>query len=149
MERKVKNLEELDMLARDILSGLTTRPTATVLALSGELGAGKTAFTKSIAKALGVSENVLSPTFVLMKRYPIPGRQQFRDLVHIDAYRLDDPAEFIPLRFSEVAADPATLVLIEWPERVAEFLPEDRITLTFEVGDGDVRHVQVDPWEHS
>lgn len=145
-ERTIRDLDELDRFAREVLARIPERTEAPVIALSGELGAGKTAFTKSLAKALGVAEQVLSPTFVLMKFYEIPGGR-FRRLVHIDAYRFDDPSEFAALRFGEIVKDSRTLVVIEWPERLAENLSNDRMTLTFEQGDDDVRRVRIEPWE--
>lgn len=148
-ERVIPDLVALDRFAEAVLAHIPEHPGAATVALSGELGAGKTAFTKSLARSLGVAEQVLSPTFVLMKTYDIPGHPRFRRLVHIDAYRLEGPEEATPLRFSEIAADPRNLVVIEWPERLAEILPKDRMTLTFEQGDDDVRRVRIEPpWEH-
>ncbi|HSE34551.1 MAG TPA: tRNA (adenosine(37)-N6)-threonylcarbamoyltransferase complex ATPase subunit type 1 TsaE [Candidatus Paceibacterota bacterium] len=145
-ERTIRDLDELDRFAQEILARIPKRTEASVIALSGELGAGKTAFTKSLAKALGIAEQVLSPTFVLMKSYDVSAGR-FRRLVHIDAYRLDNPSEFSALRFGEIEKDPRTLVAIEWPERLAENLLNDRMTLTFEQGDDDVRRVRIKPWE--
>ena len=95
-----------------------------VVALIGELGAGKTLLVQSIAAQLGVDpEAVHSPTFVLIQEYDarIP-------LVHIDAYRLEDTDQFLELGADELlGAD--NVCLIEWADRVAEVLPRDRITI--------------------
>lgn len=97
--------------------------TATVLALRGDLGAGKTTLVQSLASLLGVTEIVTSPTFVVMKTYTTT-HLVFTNLVHIDAYRIDDESELNPLNFKDVLKSPHTLVCIEWPERIARALPE-------------------------
>lgn len=104
---------------------------ATLVTLSGELGAGKTAFTKAAAKALGVEEIITSPTFVLEKIYLL-GEQPFKRLIHIDAYRLEKGADLAPLGFDELMQDAGNLILLEWPEKVDDVLPAAtvRISLT-------------------
>ena len=104
---------------------------ATLVTLSGALGAGKTAFTQEIARALGVEEPVTSPTFVLEKIYQLPPGKPFARLVHIDAYRLESGSELRALGFDELMQDAGNLVLVEWPEHIADALPqaEARITL--------------------
>lgn len=104
---------------------------AKVLALSGDLGAGKTTFMQALALAAGVSEMVTSPTFVIMKQYTLPQSDQF--LVHIDAYRIESPDEMRVLGLPELLKDPRAVVCIEWAERIAELLPSDVLTLTFAV----------------
>lgn len=100
------------------------RSQATVIAFEGELGAGKTTFIKAFAKAFGVREKITSPTFVLMCHYPIPSvNDGFKLLIHIDAYRLKNHSELIPLGIEEITANPKNIVLIEWSDRVREILP--------------------------
>ena len=86
-----------------------------VLVLTGDLGAGKTTFTQGLARGLGISDPITSPTFVIARthRHPSGGT----DLVHVDAYRLSTPAAFDGLMVWDMAAPPWTLV-VEWPERV-------------------------------
>ena len=105
---------------------------ATVVALSGDLGAGKTTFVQTVAKHFGIEEQVSSPTFVIEKIYEI-AHGAFARLIHIDAYRLKGAEELEALGWSEIVSDPANLILIEWPERVAELIPASahRIALTF------------------
>ncbi len=110
--------------------------TGTVVTLSGQLGAGKTTFVQGIARALGVEEKVTSPTFVLEKIYQLEGNPPaggWEHLVHIDAYRLKGAHELEMLGWQELIADPANLILIEWPERVAEAMPETAIRISFEI----------------
>jgi tRNA threonylcarbamoyladenosine biosynthesis protein TsaE len=94
-------------------------PPDTALALHGSLGAGKTAFTRGFAEALGVREAVTSPTFAIFNIYQIPARQ----LVHMDAYRLRSPMEADNLVLWDLLRSPWTLV-VEWPENLGDRLPE-------------------------
>jgi len=124
MGKPIPDLAALEAEAAAFLKTLAPQAdSATLVALSGELGAGKTAFTKAVAKALGVEEVVTSPTFVLEKIYALPEGSAFKRLIHIDAYRLDSGAELAPLGFDELMTDPGNLVFLEWPEKVADALP--------------------------
>ena len=118
------------------------------MGLSGDLGSGKTSFAQGVANALGVSEHVTSPTFILERIYklsqPLPftiSHLPFVHLVHIDAYRLDNASELKHLGFEELVQDPGNLILIEWPERVQEALPPDIQTLKFEFIDENTRKI--------
>ncbi len=139
MTRVARN--DLPYFARNILSVLMLaqpKAAATVLALEGDLGAGKTTFVQTLAKELGVATVVQSPTYVLMKSYPLelsgPASEvntKFAKLVHIDAYRLESPEEFDALRPQEFLQDPKALVVVEWPERLAGKLQAIDMTLKF------------------
>ena len=94
-----------------------------------------------MAKALGVTETVTSPTFVIEKIYPLTG-QKFQQLIHIDAYRLKEAHELEVLGWKELLADSGNLILLEWPERVAELIPEDAITVRIDI-DGDERIITI------
>lgn len=111
--------------------------------LTGDLGAGKTTFTQQLAKHLGVTEHVTSPTFGIMKSYELIDHPDYDQLVHIDAYRIEDISEAGPLRLEEVFQTTRTLVCLEWPENIAEILPEDRVSVTLEAGEGEERIVTV------
>ena len=110
-----KSLQETEVFATELLQKIKTN----VVGFYGDLGSGKTALTKSIAKIVGVQEEVTSPTFVIAKFYK--GKE--RNLVHIDAYRLEHFSELESLGFKEWCADSKNLVVIEWPEKVKEILP--------------------------
>lgn len=103
---------------------------ATVIALHGELGAGKTAFAQAFGKVLGVEENMPSPTFVIMKSYAVNWRG-FKKLIHIDAYRLEREEELLHLGWDALVRDPENIILIEWPEKVAGLIPADARKLHF------------------
>lgn len=124
-------LPELGILAKRALALLPgDGRTAVLIALQGELGAGKTTFVQALGKELGVTEVMQSPTYVLMKKYSV-SHPRFATLMHIDAYRLEKPEEFAALRPREIFADPHALVVVEWPERVAGVLPKPDLTMHF------------------
>ncbi len=109
---------------------------AVVVALEGELGAGKTTFIKAFAAKLGVKQKLTSPTFVIMRQYGIESRiksqelwSSFKTLVHIDAYRLNDGNELKLLGIEEIFNNPENIVMIEWAERVSDIIPDDAITV--------------------
>ena len=113
---------------------------ATIIALSGDLGAGKTTFTQALARALGVTDEVVSPTFVIQKRYPLEG-QVFKNLVHVDAYRLEDVEELRALGWDELTADAENIIVIEWPEHVVGALEGDEHPLRFTYINQDLRDI--------
>lgn len=118
-----------------------------VIALAGDLGAGKTTFVQGLAAGLGVPEHVTSPTFVLMKEY-LGGRYP---LMHLDVYRLRRAQEVIDLGYEEFL-DPSHIVVVEWGDMVEPLLPKGHLLIEIAYGDPDlVRHVTVKPrgrdWE--
>jgi len=126
--------------AEYIATRVPGRSAATLVALSGELGAGKTTFAQAAAKSLGVEETVNSPTFVIEKIYALSD-QRWGRLIHIDAYRLKGADELRALGWDEIVADPANLILIEWPEHVEDAIPEGAHRITIEVGEGEMRTI--------
>jgi tRNA threonylcarbamoyladenosine biosynthesis protein TsaE len=118
------SIEETQKIADDFIKNISPKTDfAFVVGLSGNLGAGKTAFTKCIAKSLGVEETVTSPTFVIEKIYELQN-QKFSHLIHIDAYRLESGEELQNLGWQRIISDPKNLILIEWPEKVSSVVPE-------------------------
>lgn len=103
---------------------------AVVVALEGELGSGKTTFSQGFAKALGVKERVLSPTFVLLKIYKIK-HKKFKHLIHIDCYRLDSAKDLLHLGFKDLLKDKDAIILIEWAERIFKILPKSAFWIKF------------------
>jgi tRNA threonylcarbamoyladenosine biosynthesis protein TsaE len=98
-----------------------------VVYLRGELGAGKTTFARALLRAMGVGERVKSPTYSLLERYMVNGRDAF----HLDLYRIADAGELEWLGLDELDA-PGTIVLIEWPERGRGALPKPDLEITLE-----------------
>lgn len=98
-----------------------------VLALQGELGAGKTAFVKGMAQSLGIKKTIRSPSFNLMKIYHLPRpRNNIKLLAHLDCYRLNSPSEAIDIGLADYLADKQALTAIEWPEKIKKILPKNR-----------------------
>lgn len=126
-------LKELTYFVRNVLASVHMSPKkerAFLIGLSGNLGAGKTTFVQALAREFHIPEVVQSPTYVLMKSYPIQF-DGFRKLIHIDAYRLESPEEFASLKPAEFLYDPEALVIIEWPEKVQDALPTPDIMINF------------------
>jgi tRNA threonylcarbamoyladenosine biosynthesis protein TsaE len=105
-----------------------------VVALSGELGAGKTCLVQGLAAGLGVAERITSPTFVLVRSYR--GRLP---LVHCDVYRLDRLADVTDL--GDEVMDPDVVTCIEWGDTVAPLLPDDLLTLDVAIVEDGVRRI--------
>ncbi len=139
----VERPSDFSVLIEDILNWSESQVNnSLVIALQGDLGAGKTTFTQELAKHLGVTESVTSPTFTIMKQYELE-TENFDKLVHIDAYRFESEEEAAPLRLGEILATPRTVVCIEWPEYVPASTPESAVWLEIKPGDNDVREVTV------
>lgn len=113
-----------------------------VLCLVGDLGAGKTAFTKGLAVGLGVKNTVTSPTFVLMKNYKA-NRDKIRHLAHIDAYRLESGAQLLGIGAEDYFGDAECVTVIEWADRVKDIWPKEAIKIEFKIGKGDKREITI------
>ena len=137
-------------MAQEFLASARPSKGALVIGLEGDLGGGKTTFVQGFAKGLGIKEKILSPTFVILRRFRIPkkfqvsrfppatlersdgGRGRFHEFYHIDCYRIEKPQELLDLGFKEIVSDPKNILIIEWAEKVKKILPKDTITLKFE-----------------
>jgi tRNA threonylcarbamoyladenosine biosynthesis protein TsaE len=136
--------EDLGELAEKVASALVAtqkqaEKRATVILLEGDLGAGKTTFTKALATHLGIpGDAVHSPTFILKKEYA-GAHPIWKRLIHIDAYRFTHPDEAKVLRLEEDLKDPHALIVVEWPSRMT-YMKAD-MTVAFEVHDERTRGV--------
>jgi tRNA threonylcarbamoyladenosine biosynthesis protein TsaE len=142
---KARTLEELGAVARTVAGSCEKKESACVIGLTGELGAGKTAFVKELAKDLGVAHEITSPTFVIMKSYPITKHPFLKTLTHIDAYRIESDDEMRVLGFDAILGDKDRLVCIEWPEKIQNILPEDILPVTLNITDGETRTITYGP----
>ncbi len=156
MKYLIETEKDLEKLAEDILIlvGQKKYPHATVMALQGDLGVGKTTFTKSLARILGINESITSPTFVIQKTFSINAenfknsaeafsKNIFAQLIHIDSYRLDLSAELAHLGWHDLLNQKENLIVVEWPERIADILPAQHILLKFAHVDETTREVEV------
>lgn len=104
-----------------------------ILALRGELGAGKTTFVQGFLRGIGLKKNAQSPTFIIMRRHRIK-RGKFKNLFHIDAYRLKRAKQLAVLGFKEILIDPRNVILVEWPERIKKIMPKGTVWMSFKHG---------------
>jgi tRNA threonylcarbamoyl adenosine modification protein YjeE len=141
MQITTRSLEEFNAEAARFARELAPRVDgATVVALSGDLGAGKTTFVQRVAHEFGVEDQVNSPTFVIEKIYEC-SQGPFVRLVHMDAYRLNGAHELEVLGWRELAAEKNNLILIEWPENVSDALPKDAVRISLS-GHEDERNIE-------
>jgi tRNA threonylcarbamoyladenosine biosynthesis protein TsaE len=113
----------------------------TILALVGNLGSGKTQFTKGLAEFYQIKNPITSPTFVVMKQYNISQKvkkekekSSLRKLIHIDAYRLSSSEELMALGLKDLIEDKNNIVIIEWADRIKSILPKNAKWIKFKVG---------------
>jgi len=129
-------------LAKEILKMKAGKKEAFVLALKGELGSGKTTFLQGFAKGLAVKERVLSPTFIIMKRFLIPGRKTgFLNFYHFDCYRIERAKELLDLDFKKIVNNPKNIIALEWAEKAEAVLPKIRLEIKFEILSGNNRKI--------
>lgn len=140
-----KNIKDTEKIAREFMEKITSPQipspeylrgeniNATIVGLYGDLGVGKTAFTQIVGKMLGVKKKINSPTFVIMKRYTLRGvghpqkrcpTPLFKNLFHLDAYRLKNEKELLQLGWAEIIKNPENIIFIEWPEKVIKAMPK-------------------------
>ena len=121
---------------------------ALIIGLEGDLGGGKTTFLQGFAKGLGIKEKILSPTFVIMKRFKIrknscPNSCKFASFYHIDCYRIQKSKEILNLGFKEIISNPKNIVAIEWSDHVRKIIPEDSLIIKFELANKNKRKIVI------
>jgi len=112
-----------------------------IFTLSGDLGAGKTVFAKGLAAGLGVERNVTSPTFTIMKVYPIYNNPKIREFCHIDAYRLSTEKDLEAIGVLEYLEKKDVVTLIEWPEKIKKLLPKKAEAIKIKHKKEDIREI--------
>jgi tRNA threonylcarbamoyl adenosine modification protein YjeE len=133
--KNVSDTRELaHILSREILFTKLGNEKAVVLGLVGELGAGKTAFTKEFIKTAGVKEKVSSPTFLIMRGFDLKSKKTcFKKIYHIDAYRIE-PEDLLKLGLKEIINDPENIVMVEWADKVRKIMPRGTFWINFKHG---------------
>ena len=119
---------------------------ATTLCLYGDLGSGKTTFAQGFAKGLGWKNRILSPTFIIVRRYQIPSSDLL--LVHMDLYRIKTPYDITNLGFDEFIEDPHAYILIEWAEKLGRLMPAKRIDIRFSTNEDDSHTIIIERYSH-
>jgi tRNA threonylcarbamoyladenosine biosynthesis protein TsaE len=135
MELLINSLSELDATAASILS---FEPNNRVFLFYGDMGAGKTTLIKSLCKALGVTDNISSPTFAIVNEY----RAVNNTIYHFDFYRLKTETEAMDMGFEEYLYS-GNYCFIEWPEKIPELLPENYISINIQVVADGARYITV------
>ncbi|MBU2575645.1 tRNA (adenosine(37)-N6)-threonylcarbamoyltransferase complex ATPase subunit type 1 TsaE [Patescibacteria group bacterium] len=135
---KIKSLDDLQKFAKNLCSKLKA---GQIIALTGELGAGKTTLVQMIAKELGIKARVASPTFNLVKEYDVkPEVRGIKKLCHIDLYRID--GKFDDLGLDEYFDDKDSVLFIEWAEKIKKHLPKDVIWIKIDIKKDGTRAIE-------
>jgi tRNA threonylcarbamoyladenosine biosynthesis protein TsaE len=141
MKEQIKNIKILDNWVVRFSEKLEKKDIATIITLSGEVGAGKTTLTQSLARNLGITEPITSPTFVIQKEYKVQNHLWIKKLIHIDAYRLQNKEDLEYLGWSELVKDPHNIIVIEWPEVVTGIETPESISLHLEINNDHSRTI--------
>ena len=132
-----------EFLAKEILKA-PLRKRAFLIGLEGDLGGGKTTFLQGFAKGLRIKEKILSPTFVIMKKFIIPKKNigdTYVNFYHIDCYRVEKSKEILNLGFKKIITSPKNIVAIEWIDRVKKILPKKSLILKFALANINQRRI--------
>jgi len=155
-----KSFQETQKIGQNFASEILAsglQKTAVVLALQGDLGAGKTTFLQGFAKGLGIEEVVNSPTFVILKRFKITQvksqkskvkniiqKLKFKNFYHIDLYRVESEKDLEFLNFQEIISNPENIIAIEWPEKISKLLLKNTTLIRFKHLEESKREMIID-----
>ncbi len=109
-----------------------------VLALYGDLGSGKTTFMQGLAKGLGIERQIISPTFIIMRTYNAGNK----NLYHLDLYRIETEEQAVDLGLKDLMGEQENIVAIEWPDKIENVLPENRINIYFTYLEDERREIR-------
>ena len=133
--------KETENLGKDLAQKIIGKKT--IIGLIGELGGGKTTFIKGLAKGLGIKAKILSPSFVIYRRYKT---KKNGDFYHFDCYRTKGEKELLALNFKDVIFLPGIIVAIEWAGRIKKIMPKNTLWIIFEHIDKKKRKISI--WEN-
>jgi len=140
MEYKSTSEKETSEIAGKILEQIILKQNQgpVFVGLVGDLGAGKTAFVKGVAKFFAIEKTINSPTFVIQKNYEITEenrsekKHNFKQLLHLDMYRLEDEKELANIKWEDYKKDPSNIIFVEWPNQIWSKFPEEMIEIKIE-----------------
>lgn len=142
-----ENAEETQKMALDLAKILKG---GEVIALYGNLGGGKTTFTQGLALGLGIKRRIISPTFIIVRTYKLKSKTATKNpklLYHMDLYRTDSEEDFEGIGMRDIIKDENSIKVIEWAEKIKDFLPKKRIDIFFEYINENKRRVTVKIYE--
>ncbi|KKS02861.1 tRNA (adenosine(37)-N6)-threonylcarbamoyltransferase complex ATPase subunit type 1 TsaE [Candidatus Curtissbacteria bacterium RIFCSPLOWO2_02_41_11] len=139
MEVKTNTPFATQKIAQDLAKNLKG---GEVIALFGDLGAGKTVFVQGLARGLGIKRRIISPSFVFMRTYPIILSHQTLTFYHLDLYKGESMADLASLGLDEIFS-PESVVVLEWADRIKKELPKKRINVFFETIDEKTRRISI------
>lgn len=143
----LKSAEETQKLGQTVAALVSRGDLPRVLCLYGELGSGKTTFTQGFARGLGVTTRLLSPTFIIVRRYTLA--KDFAFFYHADLYRLESDTELAALGIAEMLVDRQACVAIEWAERLGIYSPNTRLDIHFSAKEDGAHAVDIkNMYEH-
>jgi len=141
------SFKETQSIAKEIIPELSGHK---VIALFGDLGSGKTTFIQGLAKGLGITKKIISPTFIIMRTYNIPPllkervRNSFHsNFYHVDLYRIKSPHDIQDIGLLELIKEENGIFAIEWPEKIKHLLPHNTIKIYFEYLDENKRKITI------
>jgi tRNA threonylcarbamoyladenosine biosynthesis protein TsaE len=120
-----------------------------VFGLVGNLGTGKTCFIKGVAEGLNIKTTITSPTFVLMKVYPVKKHKTIKQLIHVDAYRLKNVKSWQSIGLEEYLQSKDSVVIIEWAEKIKKLLPIDAGFIGLEQLSTNKRRITISKYERA
>jgi len=112
------------------------------VAFYGNLGSGKTTFIQGLAKGLGITRRIISPTFIIARHYEIKNGSFY----HVDLYRMESKRDFLSIGLDQIIDDKTNIIALEWAEKMGEMLPKKRIEVRCEYLEKDKRRISIKKW---
>lgn len=135
------SVEETKQKGKDLARALSP---GTVIALSGDLGAGKTTFVQGLAQGLGITKRIISPSFVIVRRYNLPANEKgIQYFFHIDLYRAEGEASAAELGLEEIMHAPSAIVAVEWAEKLPKSLRVNLVTIHMTYNNETTRTIDI------
>lgn len=144
MELITKSAAETKKVGREFAASLKEeKKKSFTIALIGDLGSGKTTFVQGVAKGLGITQRIISPTFIIMRKYELSNG--FSNLYHVDLYRLEGNVEkeVENIGLTDILGKPGNIVLIEWAEKIYDIIPKEAYIINFKNMGKDKRKIVV------